>query len=182
MSGAPDITTHVKSINALIEKLAKAESKIEQYQISIGQHIKAIQTARPDDWLKIVKVECNLSRSRAYELMAIADGTKTAGQVRAAGAKRVREHEERKKNARPLANGRELEAQQAHIEELEAARERDNSLAEQLRLAEIKIKGLEGEIADLKDEIAGLKRENAGWRKAYPDRRPCFELQAAPIN
>jgi hypothetical protein len=73
----------------------------------------------------------------------------------------------KKKNARPKRSAsqdqRELEAKQAHINELEAAREHDQDLAEQLRLAEIKIAGLEGEIGDLKRENAELRQalENA---------------------
>jgi|AmaraimetFIIA100_FD_contig_121_294225_length_6637_multi_4_in_0_out_0_3 hypothetical protein len=99
------IRDHVKAINALGVKLKHAEAKVEQYQTAIGQHVKAIKLVSPDDWENIVRAECNLGRSRAYELLAIADGTKTVEQVRAAGAKRVREHEERKKISRPLANG-----------------------------------------------------------------------------
>jgi hypothetical protein len=76
------LSHHIQSINALIERLRRAEIKVEQYQVSIGRHIAAIKTARPDDWEDVVKTECNLSRSRAYELMAIADGSKTIEQTR----------------------------------------------------------------------------------------------------
>jgi hypothetical protein len=73
----------------------------------------------------------------------------------------------KKKNAKPKRSAsqdqRELETKQAHINELEAAREHDQDLAEQLRLAEIKIIGLESEIGDLKRENAELRQalENA---------------------
>jgi hypothetical protein len=50
---------------------------------------------------------------------------------------------------------------QAHIDELEAAREHDSGLAERLRLAEIKIVGLENEIEDLKQENAALRQRLA---------------------
>jgi hypothetical protein len=53
---------------------------------------------------------------------------------------------------------RELEAAQAHAAELEAAREHDRNLAEQLRVAEIRISKFEDEIAELKDGKA-LKAE-----------------------
>jgi hypothetical protein len=59
---------------------------------------------------------------------------------------------------------RELEAKQAHVEELEAAREHDKGIAEQLRLAEIKIIGLESEVGELQAEVARLKRENEALR------------------
>jgi hypothetical protein len=52
---------------------------------------------------------------------------------------------------------RELAVKQAHIDELEAAREHDKDLAERLHLAEIKIVGLESEIEELKAENAELR-------------------------
>jgi hypothetical protein len=57
---------------------------------------------------------------------------------------------------------RELEAKDAHIAEIEAAREHDLSLAEKLRAAEIKIAGLESEIQELKAENAELRAKLAG--------------------
>ena len=76
------LSHHIQSINALIEKLRRAEIKVEQYQVSIGRHIAAIKTARPDDWEGVVKTECKLDRSRAYELMAMGDSSKTIEQTR----------------------------------------------------------------------------------------------------
>ena len=54
---------------------------------------------------------------------------------------------------------RELEAKQAHIDELEATREHDQGLAEKLRAAEIKIVGLESEVEELKAENAKLREQ-----------------------
>src|SRR2546427_7242166 len=70
-------------INRLTDQLEHAKRKAEECQIAIGQHLKAIKAARPDDWEDIVKAECNLGRTRAYELMAISGGTKTVEQTRA---------------------------------------------------------------------------------------------------
>ena len=70
-------------INGLTDQLKHAKRKAEEYQIAIGRHLKAIKAARPDDWGDIVKAECNLGRTRAYELMAISGGTKTVEQTRA---------------------------------------------------------------------------------------------------
>src|SRR5260370_28716392 len=64
-------------INGLTDQLKHAKRKAEEYQIAIGRHLKAIKAARPDDWADIVKAECNLGRTRAYELMAISAGIKT---------------------------------------------------------------------------------------------------------
>ncbi len=63
---------------------------------------------------------------------------------------------------------RELEAKDAHIDELETAREHDKDLAEKLRAAESKIIGLESEIEDLK-----------GPRETNPDKdivKEAFDL------
>jgi hypothetical protein len=97
-----DVSRDVRAINALVEKVDQHEGKIEQYYRSIGQHIAAIKTARPGDWLTVVDTECNLKKTRAYDLLAIASGTKTVEQVRGASALRVRES--RKKEI-PLRSG-----------------------------------------------------------------------------
>src|SRR6516225_12350304 len=70
-------------INGLTDQLKHANRKAEECQIAIGQHLNTIKAARPDDWEDIVKAECNLGRTRAYELMAISGGTKTVEQTRA---------------------------------------------------------------------------------------------------
>jgi len=51
---------------------------------------------------------------------------------------------------KPKPSPRDLEAKQAHINELEAAREHDNDLAEQLQSAKIKIAGPESEVEEAK--------------------------------
>src|ERR1700730_1738617 len=107
---------HCRRINALANKLANAERKIEEYQRSIGQHIAAIKAVRPNDWEKIVKAKCKLGRSRAYELLAIADGTKTVKQTRAEKAGSVR-----RLRARPLRSGQTtiapVEVEQANVDD-----------------------------------------------------------------
>jgi hypothetical protein len=54
---------------------------------------------------------------------------------------------------------RELEAKQAHIDDLEAAREHDQDIAEQLQAAKIKIIGLESEVEELKAENKKLREQ-----------------------
>src|SRR5262249_31948841 len=61
------VAQHCRAINALVTKLEHAARKVDEYQRAIGQHIAAIKKARPDDWEDIVKAECKLGRSRAYE-------------------------------------------------------------------------------------------------------------------
>jgi hypothetical protein len=67
----------------------------------------------------------------------------------------------RKELAKPKATSaqvqRDIEADKAHIAELEAARAHDRDLAEKLRAAEFKIVDLESEIAELKQENAELR-------------------------
>jgi hypothetical protein len=87
-----DLSTHVRAINALVTKLDNALDKADQYQRSIGQHIASIKTEHPKDWESIVKEQCKLGRSRAYEMLAIADGTKTAVQLRTANTERRRKN------------------------------------------------------------------------------------------
>src|SRR5262249_50929948 len=116
--GPAQVQHHVQAINALVTKLERAEEKIEQYQRSIGQHIKAVKAARPDDWEDIVKVECDLGRSRAYELMAIADGTKTVAEVRAATNKRAKASQAKTRRlARPLISGQPAPTESAEDDE-----------------------------------------------------------------
>jgi hypothetical protein len=71
--------------------------------------------------------------------------------------------------AKPKRNAsqdqRELEAQQAYIDELEAAREHDQGLAEQLQAAKIKIIGLESEVEELKAENVKLREQLAAAQK-----------------
>jgi hypothetical protein len=71
-----------------------------------------------------------------------------------------RQQPARKKTAKPIPSEvrREMEASQAHAADLEAAREHDKDLAEQLRAAEIKIAGLESEVEDLKAERDRLRQ------------------------
>ena len=68
-----------------------------------------------------------------------------------------------KKTAKPKSSAsqdrRELEAKQAYIDDLEAARERDQGLDEQLQAAKIKIIGLETEIEELKAENTKLREQ-----------------------
>src|SRR6516225_4508346 len=56
--------------------------KTAEIEKEIDRHILAIKTAEPNNWEAIVKARCGISRSRAYELMAIAEGVKTTEQCR----------------------------------------------------------------------------------------------------
>jgi len=154
----------------------KATKKAEDHYIAAGLHLKTLKanhTGTWEEWEALLKCKVGIGRSRASELMLIADGATTAEQVRADTNQRKLNHRKTLRsgteNPEP-GNGdkpkpkhaasqeqRELAAQQAHIEELETAREHDQDLAEKLRAAEIKIAGLESEIEDLKVERDRLR-------------------------
>jgi hypothetical protein len=124
-----------KAINDLALKHAKGEVKQEQYLIAIGKHIAAIKEEYPDKWETIVEERCSIKRSRAYELMAIANGTMTVEQLRLKKAESMR----RARSARPQrggqdkdADGEEAEAED-DAEELEAAAEPPRAAATAIR-------------------------------------------------
>jgi hypothetical protein len=171
---SPDEEQRWRAVRECIAKGNKAKRKAEDFYITAGQHLKALKDTHDErggtwaEWEALLK-DKGISKSRASELMQIADGTKTVEEIRVGKAesmKRLRakapprggenapEPEAAKKTTPtktiPSHARREGEAAQAHAQELEAAREHDKDLAEKLRAAEIKIIGLESEIADLK--------------------------------
>lgn len=78
--------------------------KAEQHYKQAGQKIIALRNARPGDWEKVVKEECGVGRSRAYELIALAGGKITLEKLREQKAQQVRDTRERA-NENPLRSG-----------------------------------------------------------------------------
>jgi hypothetical protein len=76
------VLTLTRRVKALIEKGDRAADKAEQFYKAAGIHIKEIKDKRPEDWESIIREVCDVGRSRAYELMAIADGKTTLEKVR----------------------------------------------------------------------------------------------------
>jgi hypothetical protein len=94
----------IKTIKALIVKGDAATKKAEDFYIAAGQHLKTLKaqhTGSWDEWEKLLKEKCGIGKSRASELMRIADATTTVEQVRADTARRVMRHG----RSSPLANG-----------------------------------------------------------------------------
>jgi hypothetical protein len=85
------VLTLVRRVKALIEKGDRAAEKAEQFYKSAGIHIKEIKE-QSEDWETIVREKCGIGRSRAYELMAIADGRTTLEKVRASTNERQKIH------------------------------------------------------------------------------------------
>jgi hypothetical protein len=63
-------------------------------------------------WSAFLASQCNIGRSRAYELISIAEGRATLAEIRERGAARYREHAARKRES-PLANGESSEIPQS---------------------------------------------------------------------
>jgi polyhydroxyalkanoate synthesis regulator phasin len=136
-----NVDFHVKLINDLVSAIPKARADIAQCKLLIGQHIKLIREARPNNWIEIVKSECNLGRRSAYNYLAIAEG-KPAEQHRAENRERVARH----RALRNAQNG--VDVKQAQIDKLNAL-----------------VDCLKAEIAELKNEKA-LQTENQAQRIA----------------
>ena len=161
----------ISTIKAHIARGDKAAEKAEQHYIAAGQHLatlKADHAGTWEEWETLLKSKVGIGKSRASELMAIADGRKTVEGLRAKKAESVRQV---RAQVSPLRSGetsepgngtkppkpkstsqdqRELEAAQAYAAELEAAREHDGHLAEELQAGKIRMAGLESEIEELR--------------------------------
>jgi hypothetical protein len=95
-----------KTIKVLIEKGDKAREKAEQFYIAAGQHLKTLKAEHKGntaEWELLLKDKCGIGKSRAYELMKIADGRTSVEQVRADKAESVR----KVRAAIPLRSGKQ---------------------------------------------------------------------------
>ncbi len=85
----------IKTIKAHIAKGDHAKDKAEQHYISAGQHLKTLKANHAgswDEWEALLKDKIGIGKSRASELMQIADGRKTFERVQT-------ERRERDRNA-----------------------------------------------------------------------------------
>ena len=72
----------VRTIKAHIERGDKVKDKAEQHYIAAGQHLKELKGRHSGSWAEweeLLKTRIGIGKSRASELMQIADGTKTGG-------------------------------------------------------------------------------------------------------
>jgi hypothetical protein len=85
----------VRTIKAHIAKGDHAAEKSEQHYISAGQHLKTLKSQHEDaggtwaQWESILREKIGIGKSRASELMQIADGRKTVERVRTETAERT---------------------------------------------------------------------------------------------
>ena len=107
-----DTVRLVRTIKAHIAKGDQAKDRAEQHYISAGQHLKTLQRLHKDrggtwaKWEALVKEQCGIAKSRASELMQIADGRKTVKQVRErANESSGKSHAKAREISSPLISG-----------------------------------------------------------------------------
>jgi hypothetical protein len=77
------IKAHIAKGDNESKKAEHASKKAEQHYIAAGQHLKELKgDLSQAEFLEIVREKIGIGKSRTYELLAIADGTKTVDQVR----------------------------------------------------------------------------------------------------
>jgi hypothetical protein len=93
----------VDRIRGHIECGVKAAEKADEHFKAAALLIKQLKEAEPTNWQALVRDRCGLGRSRAYELLRIADGRDTVGETREKTNARSRRHHEKVKSS--VANG-----------------------------------------------------------------------------
>jgi hypothetical protein len=100
-----------RAVKVCVAKGDKAKQRAQDFYITAGQHLNALKAqldkagGKWAEWEVLLKKKAGIAKSRASELMAIADGTKTVEQVRAQGAERKAKHLEKAKEISPFRNG-----------------------------------------------------------------------------
>jgi hypothetical protein len=152
----PDQAALIGKIKAHIDKGDKAKAqaehaagKAEQHYISAGQYLKTLKEQHNGSWAEweeLLKTKIGIGKSRASELMAIADGTKTTKQVRADTNKRKITH-----RTSPFRNG-ETRRERQRKANAECERDREACIA-------------------LDQKVTSAERELAQWlaNHPYPD-------------
>jgi hypothetical protein len=113
----------IRHIKAHIAAGDKAAEKSNNHYIAAGQHLKTLKASHGGTWAEweaLLKEKMGIGKSRASELMQIADGRKTVEQLRAEKAESVRQVEAREK-ASPLASGENADDPEASAEVMKAA-------------------------------------------------------------
>jgi hypothetical protein len=103
----------VKTIKAHLAKAEKYQGKATEHFIAAGQHLKTLKETSPDQatFLEKVKEQIGLGKSRTYELMQIADGTKTVEEVRGrSNESSGKSHAKARETSCPLISGQTADA------------------------------------------------------------------------
>ena len=128
-SGAPHLApfdnadSHlISTIKALVAKGDHAKAKADQFYIAAGKHLKTLKANHDKrggswaEWEALLRTKCGVGKSRASELMQIADGRKSVEGIRAAEAVK---HKKLRDSSSPVRTG-EAEAV-SNMERLEPA-------------------------------------------------------------
>ena len=113
-------TQLIKTIKAHIAKGDHAKEKADQHYISAGLHLKELKDRHDGtwaEWEELLKTKIGIGKSRASELMQIADGRKTVEDVREDTNQRKLQHRKRP----PFQNGEHAEQSGNDIDPEEAA-------------------------------------------------------------
>lgn len=103
-SGQVPISTLCNQIKAFIEKGNLAVKKSEDLYLSAGCSLLELKKRVPDQWLKHAKDDIGISKTRAYELVAIAEGRTTTEETRERTNTRTKRSRAKKKS--PLRSGK----------------------------------------------------------------------------
>jgi hypothetical protein len=113
-------TQLIRAIKAHIAKGDRAAEKSEQHYIAAGQYLKQLKDGHSgswEEWEELLKTKVGIGKSRASELMQIADGRKTVKGVRSETNQRKMQHREssplRNGESSPFRNGEEAAEEQA---------------------------------------------------------------------
>jgi hypothetical protein len=110
-----------KAVRAHVAKGDKAKDKAEQHYIAAGQYLAALKAEHTGTWAEWeakCKERAGIGKSRASELMAIADGRKTIEQVRERSneSSATSHAKARKLSHSPLISGESADSPQASAE------------------------------------------------------------------
>jgi hypothetical protein len=89
----PEVESLIRTVRTLVAKGDKAAAKSEQFYVAAGQHLWPLKNQHRGSWAEwedLLKERCGLGKSRASELMRIANGTTTVEQIRSEKAESVR--------------------------------------------------------------------------------------------
>ena len=112
----------ISTIKALVAKGDHAKAKADQFYIAAGKHLKTLKANHDKrggswaEWEALLRTKCGIGKSRASELMQIADGRKSVEGIRAAEAVK---HKKLRDSSSPVRTG-EAEAV-SNMERLEPA-------------------------------------------------------------
>ena len=155
MSDQLRVTQLTREIKVRIVKGEQAQSKANDHFIAAGLLIKELKEfhgGKTAEWEALLKDKCGIGKSRAYELMKIADGRTTVEEVRAEKAESVRKV---RAAAIPLRSGKTGEltaiAQAPSIDQLQCCWD--------AAPAEVRQAFVEANVIELKDRIAQLRRQ-----------------------